>query len=252
MRIEKTFVGDVAILELKGEFDTFDCARFSEEVDSLVTLGLVRVILDFRFLRFINSTALGAVLKARKALTTKGGELVISQPAKIVAEALDTLGFSDIMPVFTAQEDALAHFEAAEKKTVPVGGDNVLLFQFKNAEHAAAFGRTFAVARLEEIEEETLRFKFERGGEKGEGSGLDPKVHFAPGNELQLKFRLPLYRKAYYFECTGRITRTQIAKSAVRVTVEFEGLSPDDKKSIHQFVQDMRFLKEEIRGSQGD
>jgi anti-sigma B factor antagonist len=248
VRIEKTFVGDVAILELRGEFDTFECSRFSEEIGNLETLGINKVIVNFRFLRFINSTALGAIVKAKRTLTAKGGELIIAQPAKFVANVLDTLGLSEIIPMYDTEEEALGHFQAATKSSVDVVGDNVILFQFRDSEHSRAFGRSFGVGKIEEIEEERLRFKYEKG-DKEDAADFDPKVLFAPGNELQLKFRLPFYRKAYYFECSGRIKRTQIAKDSIRVTAEFQNLAEDDRKSIQQFVADMRFLREEIRGT---
>lgn len=251
MRIEKTFVDDVAILELKGEFDTFECSRFSEEIENLGSLGVHKVILNFRFLRFINSTALGAIVKAKRTVTSQGGEVVIAQPGKFVANVLDTLGLSEIIPIFDGEEAALDHFNKDTKTTVDVAGDNVILFQFKDEELTKAFGRSFGVGKIEEIEEQAIRFRLETG-EKEEGSlpaDFDPKVLFNPGNELQLKFRLPFYKKSYYFECKGKVKRTQIAKAVVRVTTEFVDISNEDAKSIKQFVSDMRFLKDEIKSS---
>jgi len=246
VKIEKTFVDDVAILELKGEFDTFECSRFSEEIDNLGTLGIHRVILNFRFLRFINSTALGAIVKAKRTVGAQGGELVIAQPAKFVSSVLETLGLSEIIPIFETEEAALEHFNKDTKKTVDVAGDNVILFHFKDPELGKQFGRSFGVARIEEIEEGGMRFKVERGEKEGEPE-YDPRVLFAPKNQLHLKFRLPFYKKAYYFECAGKIRRTEIRKSEIRVTTEFLDLSDEDRKSIEQFVADMRFLKDEIK-----
>ncbi len=251
MRIEKTFVDDVAILELRGEFDTFECPRFSEEIDNLGSLGIHRVILNFRFLRFINSTALGAIVKAKRTVGSHSGELVIAQPSKFVANVLDTLGLSEIIPIFDNEEAALEHFSKETKSTVDVAGENVILFHFEQEEHTKAFGRPFGVGKIEEIEENGLRFKVEKG-EKEEEIDFDPKVLFAPGNVLSLKFRLPFYKKAYYFECNGKIKRTQIGKPAVRVTMQFMDLSDEDSKSIEQFVADMRFLKDEIKSTSKD
>ena len=244
MRIQKTFVDDVAILELKGEFDTFECSRFTEEIDNLGSLGVHKVILNFRFLKFINSTALGAIVKAKRTMTSQGGELVIAQPGKFVAGVLDTLGLGEIIPIHDDEESALEHFDRDRKTTIDVGGENVILFHFENDEHVKAFGKAFGVGKIEEIEERALRFKVERAED---GPDYDPKELFAPSSQLKLKFRLPLYKKAHYFECNGKIKRTQIGKEAVAVTTEFIDLPADDMKSIEQFVADMRFLKDEIR-----
>ncbi len=249
MKIEKTFNDDVVNLELKGEFDTFECPRFTEEIDNLGALGVQKVILNFRFLRFINSTALGAIVKAKRTLTSQGGELVIAQPGKFVANVLDTLGLSEIIPIFDDEAAALEHFEKDAKTAVDVGGENVILFHFQDDAHTEAFGKAFGVGKIEEIEEEGLRFHIERGDK--DDTGYDPKVLFNPGNLLRLKFRLPFYKKAYYFECIGKIKRTQISKTSLKVTVHFDDLADEDAKSIKQFVSDMRFLKDEIKSSSG-
>jgi len=234
------------ILELKGEFDTFECPRFTEEIDNLGSLGVQKVILNFRFLRFINSTALGAIVKAKRTMASQGGEVVIAQPGKFVANVLDTLGLSEIIPIYDDEAKALEHFQKDSKTAVDVGGENVILFHFQDASHTEAFGKAFGVGKIEEIEEEG---HIERGDK--EDTGYDPKVLFKPGNSLQLKFRLPFYKKAYYFECIGKIKRTQISKASLKVTVHFDDLSEEDAKSIKQFVSDMRFLKDEIKSTSG-
>ena len=60
------------ILHLRGEFDTFYCSLLQKEVDGLITSGVNRVALNMRLVKFINSTALGAIIKASKVLNAKG------------------------------------------------------------------------------------------------------------------------------------------------------------------------------------
>ncbi len=66
MKIDKSLYEDYAVLTLKGEFDTFYCPVLMEEVDSLVERGVNHLILNMRLVKFINSTALGAIIKAAK------------------------------------------------------------------------------------------------------------------------------------------------------------------------------------------
>ena len=57
-----------AILHLRGEFDTYYVPRLQEEVEGLIKVGVKRAVLNLRLVKFINSTALGAIIKAAKQL----------------------------------------------------------------------------------------------------------------------------------------------------------------------------------------
>jgi anti-anti-sigma factor len=62
---------DYAILHLRGEFDTYYVPLMQEEIDALVKAGWHQ--LNLRLVKFINWTALGAMIKASKLLNGKGG-----------------------------------------------------------------------------------------------------------------------------------------------------------------------------------
>ncbi len=72
---------DHAVLHLRGEFDTYYVPALQKEIDDVVKAGIVRIVLNLRLVKFINSTALGSIIKASKALNAKGGKLVISRPS---------------------------------------------------------------------------------------------------------------------------------------------------------------------------
>ena len=72
---------DHAILHLRGEFDTYYVPHLQKEIDDLVKAGITRVVLNLRLVKFINSTALGAIIKASKGLAAKQGKLAISRPS---------------------------------------------------------------------------------------------------------------------------------------------------------------------------
>jgi anti-anti-sigma factor len=57
---------DHAILHLRGEFDTYYVPLLQKEIDDLAKAGIVRVVLNLRLVKFINSTALGAIIKSSK------------------------------------------------------------------------------------------------------------------------------------------------------------------------------------------
>ena len=88
MRIDRSVSDDYATLTLKGEFDTFYCTPLLEEVEDLLERGVNHMILNMRLVKFINSTALGAVIKAHKRCRAEDGELVIAHPSPFVRDVM--------------------------------------------------------------------------------------------------------------------------------------------------------------------
>ena len=73
-------------LHLRGEFDTFYCADLEKEVAAIQKAGIPNVVLNLRWVKFINSTALGAIIKASKALTIKKIAKTNSQISAVLVE----------------------------------------------------------------------------------------------------------------------------------------------------------------------
>src|SRR5687767_10454135 len=67
MHIDVEHSENHATLHLRGEFDTYYVRNLQEEIDALVEGGVARIVLNLRLVKFINSTALGAIIKASKA-----------------------------------------------------------------------------------------------------------------------------------------------------------------------------------------
>src|SRR5262245_17630702 len=94
------------LLHLRGEFDTFYCALLQKEIDGLVASGVNRIALNLRLVKFINSTALGAIIKASKGLAAQGGKLVISRPSVFCRDIMEKVGLDRVVPMFDSDEAA--------------------------------------------------------------------------------------------------------------------------------------------------
>ena len=81
MKIDKSQHDDYATLTLKGEFDTFYCRDLLDAVEEQIERGVNHLILDMHLVKFINSTALGAVIKTHKRCRAEDGDLVVAQPS---------------------------------------------------------------------------------------------------------------------------------------------------------------------------
>jgi anti-anti-sigma factor len=96
MKVIKESHGDAVVLTLKGEFDSFVTGPFSEEVQKVFDDGCHRIVLNMRLVKFVNSTALGAMIRARKSCQAEAGDLVVSQPSQAVREAMEALGLDKL------------------------------------------------------------------------------------------------------------------------------------------------------------
>jgi anti-anti-sigma factor len=247
VNIEQTILEDVGILALKGDFDSFVTDKFMGEVEGLLELGINKVVLNLRFLRFINSTALGCLVKAKKTVQARGGDLVVARPAAFVRSTMDNLGLSDVIQIFDEEDGALNHFQCEKKESgISVDGDNVLMFTLEDPAKAEVLGKGYAVARLTNIVENGLTFVWDGGG-RGDGPKEIPIGLFPEGAVVQVKFRLPYYRKSYYFEVTCTTDKGKVTgQGEIMVNCHFRDIKDEDKASIVEFVSEMRFLKKEI------
>ncbi|MGQ0553941.1 MAG: STAS domain-containing protein [Planctomycetota bacterium] len=113
MKLTKERRDDAMLLTLKGEFDSFVTTAFGQEVSKLHDEGLHKIALNMRLVKFVNSTALGAMIKARKACRAAGGDLVVCQPSPAVREAMESLGLDRLFGIHADDETALAALAAS-------------------------------------------------------------------------------------------------------------------------------------------
>ena len=113
MKLVKESRDGVTVLTLRGEFDSFVTGSFSGEIAKLQEEGASRIVLNQRLVKFINSTALGSIIKARKACREAGGDLVISSPSPVVREAMESLGLDRVFRIFDDDDTAVSALASA-------------------------------------------------------------------------------------------------------------------------------------------
>ncbi|HET6204914.1 MAG TPA: STAS domain-containing protein [Planctomycetota bacterium] len=270
MKIEQIVQGNRAVLHLKGEFDTFHCPAFTDAVEALAKSGAVRVALNLRLTPFLNSTALGALVKARKRLRDAGGELAIAQPSPFVKSVIEKVGLEKSIRMFPDEAQALAHLEAAPapgkeapkpaaprrdplvetRSPIEVQDAATVLFTLQETGRRKALGKEVGIGRLAAVEDDGLAFLY--GGPDGKVETVRAAEIFGSEAAMRLKFWLPLYKKQGPLEvnATARAFEAQ-PDGAVRVRVRFGEVGPEDHRAIEQFVRDMRFLKTELKQATG-
>lgn len=259
---------DYAILHLRGEFDTYYVPLMQTEIDALVKAGVVRVILNLRLVKFINSTALGAMIKASKQLVSKNGKLAISRPSAFCRDILEKVGLNRVVNVFETDEQAAEFLlQGTARQGKPQDSHreehaSSVLFtplDLTRIEHFLPENQRTATQHLYEDESRTA------WSGAGRMSSLDPKglkftwnggatglsafamgQFLAIGTDWKVKFRLPLLQRGY---CEASCTINEVEERAdgVKVGATFKSIDEATRNAIKQYASDMAFLKDELR-----
>lgn len=262
------------ILHLRGDFDTFYCPLLQKEIESLLEAGVLHVVLNLRMVKFINSTALGAVLRAHKQLAERGGRLAVSRPSPFVRDVLSKVGLERLVPLFETDEAAGEHVALGgelpprDEGDVPEGDESAVLFTLvdeeriehfvpldertprtKNPLHRHAFGgRWRGIGRMSGLDVSGVRFTWSGGR-----TGLSPfemAQMLAIGTELALKFRLPLLRPGHC-EAVVVVDEVEERPDGVKIGASFAQIDDGTRRAVQQYADDMTFLKGELRRATG-
>ena len=143
MNIEISVSSRYAVLRLSGDFETYAIGDFLEAVREAREDGRNILVLNMRKVKFLNSTAIGAILRARKECKAAGGGLAIARPSAFVRETFDKLGLATIVPQFEEEEaaaEALRTEALQVRESVEAEEDSALFFRFYEQAKADVLG----------------------------------------------------------------------------------------------------------------
>ena len=103
------------ILKFTGEFDTFNLpgVQRADRPDDRGR-GPAASCSTSTSLKFINSAALGYLIKTARRVKEKGGEMVLARPSKFMQKTLVTLGLDGVFKAFETVEDGIIHFKKGD------------------------------------------------------------------------------------------------------------------------------------------
>ncbi|MGE3174519.1 MAG: STAS domain-containing protein [Planctomycetota bacterium] len=250
MKIDKSIHDDYAVLTLKGEFDTFYCPSLQQEVEALVERGINHLILDLRLVKFINSTALGAIIKAHKRCRAEAGDLVLAQPSNFVRDVVRKVGIDKLISMYDSEQEAtkaiIKHLNQRELAgEAPVDHEKVLItFPDETRNKMLGGKRATLVGTMANVDGSKCQFLW--NGSKHGFSADQAKTLFFKDGEVRLKFQVKMIKKSF-FEIVGKATATDPADDGgVRVTVQFTDIPANDRDALSQFAEDMAFLKRQL------
>ncbi len=103
-------VGDVAVVELRGErLDASIAEEFKRDVARLLEANS-QVLFDMSHLRFVDSAGIGAILSCLRRLSAAGGDLKLFGVSKPVRGVFEITRMHRIFDIFDTKEEAVHAF----------------------------------------------------------------------------------------------------------------------------------------------
>jgi anti-anti-sigma factor len=96
------------ILRFTGDLDSTNAETVSEEVQNLLSNGVLHIVADFTKLRYVNSTGLGALLFVNKKMKEAGGSMKIACVNENVYEIIEIIGANTLLEIHRTMDEALA------------------------------------------------------------------------------------------------------------------------------------------------
>lgn len=97
---------------LEGRMDIAGAEQIDLKFTALTATEKGLVLVDLSGVDFIASIGIRTLLSNAKAVSLKGGKMVICCPPGNVAKVLDTMDINSIVPVFETEKEALSELQA--------------------------------------------------------------------------------------------------------------------------------------------
>ena len=98
----------VAVVALAGEIDLYTCPEFKQELLRVIADGATLVVVDLTKTTFIDSTALGVIIRGVERLKQRDGRLVVVCADPNIVKIFEVTGLNRIFSVYDSRDEALA------------------------------------------------------------------------------------------------------------------------------------------------
>jgi anti-sigma B factor antagonist len=98
----------IAVVGLTGEIDLYTCPEFKQELLRVIADGATFVVVDLTRTTFIDSTALGVIIRGVERLKQRDGRLVVVCADPNIVKIFEVTGLNRIFSVYGSRDEALA------------------------------------------------------------------------------------------------------------------------------------------------
>jgi anti-anti-sigma factor len=105
IRVER--IGHAAVVVAQGELDAFTASALSDSFADAASEGDDHVVIDLSRVSFMDSTALGLVVKSVNQVTDRGGEVRLVLPRGNARRIFEITTLDRVLPVEASRAEAL-------------------------------------------------------------------------------------------------------------------------------------------------
>ncbi|MFC4729710.1 STAS domain-containing protein [Coralloluteibacterium thermophilus] len=103
---------------LQGRLDTHTYQALDDRLAPLLAGATRSLVLDLAELEYISSAGIRSIFKARKALSARGGKVVVVNPQPQIQKVFDLVKAVPLNEIFTSVAEADAYLDAMQRKVV--------------------------------------------------------------------------------------------------------------------------------------
>jgi anti-anti-sigma factor len=121
IRIDPAINGNQKVA-LGGRLDTHSFDELDRRLAPVLASGIQSLVLDLAGLEYISSAGVRSIFKARKALATRNGKVLVLNPQPQIKKVFDVVKAVPLNEIFTSVEEADAYLDVMQRKVLR-GGD---------------------------------------------------------------------------------------------------------------------------------
>jgi anti-sigma B factor antagonist len=87
------------VFDVAGELDLYTAGKLKERLRGLHDQGRHRIVVNLEQVQFMDSTALGVLIGARKRARQQEGEVALAAPTEPVRKVLSITGLDRVFPI---------------------------------------------------------------------------------------------------------------------------------------------------------
>jgi anti-sigma B factor antagonist len=112
LRIETKTQDGVSVVKVDGRLSLGpELSRFSATLEDLLKQSQNKIVLDLEEVPTIDSSAIGALVKALTSAKQTGGSVRLLKPTKFILQTLKMVGLLNLFPTYENLSEAIASFQ---------------------------------------------------------------------------------------------------------------------------------------------
>lgn len=103
---------------IAGRLDTHTYADLDAQLAPVLASDIQSLVLDLAGLEYISSAGVRSIFKARKAMTARGGKVVVVNPQPQIQKVFDVVKAVPMNEIFSSVAEADAYLDAMQQKVL--------------------------------------------------------------------------------------------------------------------------------------